>query len=1375
MDDHRFETARLAAEALLKHHGDSPQLLWQLYHAHRGLADPRAAMGVLQRLSAETDDERLTLHLRRAEDWYRLGEYSFYRDSEESRAGLSGEEYEAKMRSLTRAEFDSAKSLARSDPQRRQLAQTLRQCKYVVEANNMLGDTAVEPEPPLKAETTATGSLRGALHFADGSPVVDAMVTLGLALEIIAPNPADYLRHDMGVELQIGPQTVLTCRTDSNGEYAFDFVPAGEQAFLSVTLDSDLFDIPTRFLAHGISIAAGEITRRGFTVTEWTSAPTQPIESPLPAVTVIDGRHYRQVHSESIRNPFHFDFPRQVITLPIPERTSADRLVLFASDAPNAPQPFQVIDGRATFFAGLGPRTEKTFALYEPFVSSAARSAALDGIAIAEEGDSLVIDTGRAQFRLPGSSAAIYAPPLIAVRGEDGIWRGRGRFRLPAGERVVARTTEVLDRGPLVSTIRVNYRLSGGAAYTITFTAHHQEAYLLAHEVSPAIDDAAFEFSLTEFSGGRGFLHWTPENGTAVHWTTLDRRDRELARLQESIAWWIPPCGFAYAMTAGRIDSRDYAGVFTIRRGDWIDRKFGRIAQGPGDDNRELDWPYPEMIGSTISMITAHTDASGDAFFRFGLFDGERRWGILVSTLDRNDGPYKELSAVQHKNSSPRLEDFKRWRLDEQDQIVRPFVVAQRGDLKLLRKKKDVPRFAKLWGRITAPNAGGAAAGLRFAIEGDPVIAWRKKLEILYAAQIRSRMVLLGRDFSDMYSPVGARPITPWVEEYDLIAASGVFTPDEERLVRQFFMLMGHMHMEPDFMNWKFNSRNANFEADRTDVVGAIGLAFHGNPDAKTFVDHAAELMEKSINIYCTPGSGKWYENPSCYYLHAAKCRMNLAFHLASHGIMDPTRIPRLKDFLRWGVLLLMPTTPHRYEIMRDGTADEATYRATNKVRRIVPIGDHAHIGPWVPEHYALLSKLYRPTDPAFAELLLWAWQSGGEDGAYFGNAPLVFAKLDEANLALASPQSLESRRLEGFGAVFRGNFGLDDEFFLLFKQGPGGYRYHRTEGSLILFANGQPLIYDGGEAGETWRHSTLSFHDTHTPLAAGHVERFASLPALDFCQGVHPVALKPGEPTFLSDKCDHQLVDLAYTCFAEPNPADSRSVWWIKDDYVIVHDELRLEPGTLSHWHLQVVSDHSTGSAELGYRFIGRYGTDLQVLLADQSFAAESVEQTPLFDYRRPPAETFSMRHLQLSATSPDHYLAVLRPLFGKKKPIQAASIRNGNAVYGIHVRGDGLDDQLFFSRQPITHQGDGLSFDGRYGAILSRTNSRTLILIDGHHLEWNGIRIESTGGSIELQICQNQASLTLNGTNWVRLFGYGPTQEWKLGGENKRIRLTR
>jgi hypothetical protein len=44
----------------------------------------------------------------------------------------------------------------------------------------------------------------------------------------------------------------------------------------------------------------------------------------------------------------------------------------------------------------------------------------------------------------------------------------------------------------------------------------------------------------------------------------------------------------------------------------------------------------------------------------------------------------------------------------------------------------------------------------------------------------------------------------------------------------------------------------------------------------------------------------------------------------------------------------------------------------------------------------------------------------------------------------------------------------------------------------------------------------------------------------LDFCQGVHPDIVRPGDPIFLCDRCDHDLVGLAERRFVEPDPANS-------------------------------------------------------------------------------------------------------------------------------------------------------------------------------------------------------------------------------------------
>ena len=467
-------------------------------------------------------------------------------------------------------------------------------------------------------------------------------------------------------------------------------------------------------------------------------------------------------------------------------------------------------------------------------------------------------------------------------------------------------------------------------------------------------------------------------------------------------------------------------------------------------------------------------------------------------------------------------------------------------------------------------------------------------------------------------------------------------------------------------------------------------------------------------DFYCTPKSGKWYENPACYYLTASKCRSNLAFHLWREGYYDVSKLPRFREFLDWGIKLLMAPTPHQYEIMRDGCSDEE-YRALEKVRCLPPIGDHARLGPWVPEHYAFMSQLYRERDPHFVARLMWAYQSSGSDGSYFGNLPLYFSALNETDLeigtAIESKDELKSRRLEGFGAVFRGHVGQENEFYLLFKQGPGGYRYHRTEGSFLLFADGKPLVYDGGEAGETWRHSTLSFYEAQMPLAPGHVTHFHSDADVDWVSGVHPTVIAPDQPVFLSDKCNHELVPESWRRFRKPNPINARSVVWVKDEYVVVHDELRLSPEIPSHWHLQVVADSETGTARDGWIFRGRFGTDLQVLLPDQEFSDQILETIPMLEYHTPPEKCFAQRHLRLSGGK-GGYLAILRPLSRGKSPLQAKTLWQNGAIIGAHVWGENVDDWLFFRRDGLEWN-EEVNFSGDCGAILRREGSEKRVII--------------------------------------------------------------
>ena len=286
-------------------------------------------------------------------------------------------------------------------------------------------------------------------------------------------------------------------------------------------------------------------------------------------------------------------------------------------------------------------------------------------------------------------------------------------------------------------------------------------------------------------------------------------------------------------------------------------------------------------------------------------------------------------------------------------------------------------------------------------------------------------------------------------------------------------------------------------------------------------------------------------------------------------------------------------------------------------------------------------------------------------------------------------------------------------------------------------------------------------------------MERFHALPEAEFVQGVHPVALKPGEPVYLSDNCHHSLVPVAFTRYAEPNPADVRSALWVKDEYVILHDDLHLDPETVSHWHLQVVADREEGDAERGWRFRGRFGVDLQVALPGQRFESSQVTATTHLERNLPPEQAFTMRHLCVTGgPGTAGYFALLRPLAAGRQPVSAALLHTeGGAACGMSVTSDGLHDRLFLHRAPVQWQEGSARFTGRYGAVLERTAATHLLLLGSGVLEWGGVQMESDGPAASVQIVAGQPVLLMaEGIGTVRVDGPGVSQTVTLSGRTGR-----
>lgn len=1306
-----YETARRLCRVRLAAEGDDPEVRAMLAECLLRLGAPAEGLRLLDDLP-----ENLGTALQRVRAEHAFCDYhEHYTRSPAAARGLSYEEYRSGILDRRNGAARRCLALARSaDPEAQRHAISI--LRRVGENAIAAELSALLPSRPVPVRPRRRVRVHGRLRHPDGRPVqgrVQLLVAEAIAVD--HPHTVAYPYIWPGTE---GCHPVESLGGDLAADGSFDLAGEVGPGAGILALTGPEADLGVRFLARDIDLDAPRPRGLDVTLRPWTSAAARSDISP-PTSIWRDGQRRTLIAGEHLRNPYWFDFPRQDLRLDWGLAATDAGCGLLIVDGQET--DFEILpDGTLLTFIDLPARAGRSLAFYRGGRSLVRLRDPL--LSVEESTASAVIDTGPACFRIPWGEGHDDAGPILQVLGSDGVWRGDGRMRLPAGI-ALRRSVQLVHLGHLETTVEIVYRFSDGASCRFRLTAHAGEEYLLVHESGDALAGAGFDFALDEFSGGRGYLHSGAE-GEARRWHDLIAEDREVAWIQEQTPWWLPQSGFAWAATFDGCDSQDLVAVVGRRRGDWIDHAFASACHGPADHERELDWPYPEMLGSTVSMIRCATTASGGVRMHFGRFHGERHWALLVSAFARGDGLLKEIHHVRHKTSSPRLDALRRWRFAAADAGERPRAAARREDLPRLRDLVCGPSGDRLaGGKPPAPT-------LAALLTQDAATLWRRARRLAVSIPIWTRLLLLDRECGDTCSPVGIRFLTPAAEEFDLVVGTGAFHPDEEIDLRAGLVAWGHLLISPDFMNWRYGSRNANFEADRVDVVGTVGLVLSGNPDGDAFVAHALERLRDSLAAYCTPGSGRWYENPACYYLQASSRRLNLAARLHALGVQDLGSIPRLADFLRWGVLLLTPPLPADPEAMRTGCT-YADYAGLARIRRIAPIGDHAGLGGPIPEHYAVAARQLRGSDPALAALLLWAWQEGGRDGGAFANPTLLHAfgdGEDRPSTAIAPP--LESRRLEGFGAVFRGDVGGEREFMLLVKFGPGGYRYHRSEGSFILVADGRPLVYDGGEGGEAWRHSTVTWHASRLPPVPGRVDRFASFPGVDAVLGSSPIVPRPGIPIALCDRCDLDLVAEARRRGAISDPAARRAIVWIKDDYVVVLDRLNAESDDEHQWHLHVLADGEDHDPALGWRFRGRFGTDLQVIMPDLADRPWRCENLPMLDYRTPPEGCVAQRHLQVEGGSGSgDYLAVLRPLPPGAPPLAATALRADGRIVGVHVTGPGIDDVLVLAGVPVRLAAAGVDLVGDAGGVIRRGDRTDLFLLGAGRLRCGGRSLVSDG----------------------------------------------
>ena len=259
-----------------------------MHAAYRLLGDFPAATAALDRIKPTSTEDACELALTRAMDFGHFAEYGFYRSSAESKAGLTYEVYREQLRDLLKEQLEYVLGNGAS-PEQKERAHAMLDVLYKTHEGLSL-QKALENKARTKPEANAaeiaapaTGAVSGTVRFESGEVAAGLTVTLGLKFDRPFPDPATHLDGNMGGVPEIGPVHALTALTDAQGRFRIDAVPADRHEFLAVTLDPVAYDIPTRFLQHGVEIKAGENTATDLTITEWKSAPPPRGGEPVSA------------------------------------------------------------------------------------------------------------------------------------------------------------------------------------------------------------------------------------------------------------------------------------------------------------------------------------------------------------------------------------------------------------------------------------------------------------------------------------------------------------------------------------------------------------------------------------------------------------------------------------------------------------------------------------------------------------------------------------------------------------------------------------------------------------------------------------------------------------------------------------------------------------------------------------------------------------------------------------------------------------------------------------------------------------------------------------------------------------------------------------
>lgn len=1021
---------------------------------------------------------------------------------------------------------------------------------------------------------------------------------------------------------------------------------------------------------------------------------------------------------------------------------------LCAVDESGQVLPAQYSAGRVYLMTDLLPLAHKRFEV-KPAAGEAVPETDLT---VERAGDIWEINTAQIGLRLPAGEKTFdsplpleqASPPLLSVRGAEGVWRGGGAL---AGEaKVCSWSAELLEEGPLFATVRIRYELEPTGYYEVRIQViAHQEVTLVWEDFSLP-QEGALELAWSE--------GWEPTHGLWGPHSPAEGRGAPPEWRRGSFPWnWNYPLDqglsdpvllspfFAWDKDVGTYwggfgEGEDYFAVLALSPTQWRNPMENRV-QVFAHGERGVVWRFPLSEGTRHWLLHAgvkskcvppNPESNGGGTSGGAYAPGHHAGGL---------GDYPQ--ACRSVRTQRLGIKFAETPLDQVKDFVLQWEGARPEDYpRGLCRREEIPEIRE---RLTRNDF------LRDRIEkhgddstlADPAGLYLATGDEKYAQAAKEGFLGILRNLVDSYlTNTGfmrdqmvcmhlTRPLRAYALGWDLIAGSDVLTPDERNWANAVWTFAIYKLLDPDAWPEQalgYSRANENFHSDRLSTEALVVNLLTGHPRQREWAEAVAAEMEADFERSTHPG-GSWIETPN-YHVFSLYCLMAGMIALNNGGLCDLSTNQRFQETMDFLVRVQAPYDP------RLGTHSFHTIGDT-------PIEKPTHTGQAV---YAIAAKLLAETDPDLSAHLMWAWEGAGRPYLYenrpgeLWSVPLAAINADLP--AQPPEQPLTSEYLPGFGAILRNNWNTERESYFLWKMGPCRSHYQCDEGTFHWFAYGQPLCLDFGQYGvvpmtQNWLHSRLSVEHRNA-RDEGRVARLSSLPPADLAEG--EVIIRSTQP-MPENECPQWSYQEPFAALEAPL-IWRRSILFMRDpDAVVLLDTTQGENWT--DWTLWTLAE----SLEIEgnhVRLQGQQAINLDVWMGQPSppdFAtaewshdggAGRAKGNGAAWMTEPPREPIGEKQLAIrcQAVAGGSYSALLFPTVPGEEVPQVEIFAGG---YGYHWRRDGEEAVAILLPQTQEITDGDFSLNGRAALAKVQGDAITLSLNEGQTMAWRGYELQGPG----------------------------------------------